>query len=367
MKSFAENLFRRLEWAQFGEYRDNYDELRFGPQKKMTCAEWVKWQGRRFARFWGYYHRSWLLQPNSSELHQWMELIPELEWLSNRLADDESRDLLVEIIAYRILGYKGVRLPLGTEEYRHKRTELKSLADPSDTIDIDFMGANLSRHDLSSYGISGGIYVRGVMTLFETEQYAHYPSGTAVQEGDVVIDGGGCYGDTAIYFANKAGTSGSVHTYEFIPSHLNIMHENLDLNPELKKRVIIVENALWNKSGQAVYVQDNGPASRVSMDKKEGFDSRTQTVTIDDYVAQSGLEKVDFIKMDIEGAEENALLGAAETIRAMRPKLAICLYHSPKDFVRLPRLLDQYCSDYKFYIKHATMHAEETVLFAKSD
>jgi hypothetical protein len=76
---------------------------------------------------------------------------------------------------------------------------------------------------------------------------------------------------------------------------------------------------------------------------------------------------VDFIKLDIEGAEEQALRGAEQTIRKMRPKMAVCLYHSPDDFVRLPRLLDEYCPNYKFYIKHATMHAEETVLFAKAD
>ncbi|MDD4735021.1 MAG: FkbM family methyltransferase [Kiritimatiellae bacterium] len=364
MKSFAEKLYRRLEWAQFAEYRDNYDEVRFGPQKPLTLIEWMKWQSRRFMRHWGYYHRSWMQRPNTDALHRWMNLIPELEWLSTRLADDESRDLLVEIIAYRIMGYKGVRLPLGTKEYKQKRTELKSLADPSDTIDIDFMGWTLSRHDLSSYGILGGLYVRGAVTLFEIEQYAHYPSETFVEEGDVVIDGGGCYGDTATYFANKAGASGAVHVFEFVPSNLEIMRKNLELNFDLEKRVTIAEKALWNRSGQSVYVRDNGPGSSVSMEHKDGFDTQTQTVTIDDYVAQTGLKKVDFIKMDIEGAEGNALLGAEHTIRSMHPKLAICLYHSPKDFVRLPRLIDQYCPDYRFYLKHATMHSEETVLFA---
>lgn len=366
MKSFAEKLYRRLEWAQFAEYRDNYDEVRFGPQKPLTLIEWMKWQSRRFMRHWGYYHRSWMQRPNTDALHRWMGLIPELEWLSTRLADDESRDLLVEIIAYRIMGYKGVRLPLGTKEYKQKRTDLKSLADSSDSIYIDFMGWTLSRHDLSSYGIHGGMYIRGAMTLFEIEQYAHYTSGTFVKKGDVVIDGGGCYGDTAIYFANKAGATGCVHTFEFVPSNLRIMKRNLDLNPELKQRVTVAENALWDTSDQAVYVKDNGPGSRVDMDAFDGFDLQTQTLAIDDYVKRNDIDRVDFIKMDIEGAEGKALTGAEHTIRTMKPKLAICLYHSPEDFVRLPRLLDQYCPDYKFNLKHATMHAEETVLFANA-
>jgi hypothetical protein len=72
----------------------------------------------------------------------------------------------------------------------------------------------------------------------------------------------------------------------------------------------------------------------------------------------------DFIKMDIEGAELETLKGAEQTIRRFRPKLAICLYHRPEDFVTIPRFLDRVLPQYQFAIGHFTIHAEETVLYA---
>ena len=68
--------------------------------------------------------------------------------------------------------------------------------------------------------------------------------------------------------------------------------------------------------------------------------------------------------MDIEGAELETLKGAEQTIRRFRPKLAICLYHRPEDFVTIPRFLDRVLPQYQFAIGHFTIHAEETVLYA---
>jgi FkbM family methyltransferase len=308
-----------------------------------------------------------MLRPDPCALSKWFSLIPDLEWFSKRLADDESRELLVDVIAYRIMGPTGVRLPYGTKEYRQKRSEMDGLSDPADKIDIHFNGMFICRHNLSSVGYPISLYIRNPMTGFGVEQYSHHQGGIFAEKGDVVIDGGGCYGDTALYFAHKVGGTGSVHVFEFVLSNLEILRKNLDLNPSLKQRVTIVQEALWNNSGTPIYVRDNGPASKVSLCKQLGYDTATTTCSIDHYVASGHLSSVDFIKLDIEGAEEQALRGAEQTIRKMRPKMAVCLYHSPDDFVRLPRLLDEYCPNYKFYIKHATMHAEETVLFAKAD
>jgi hypothetical protein len=62
--------------------------------------------------------------------------------------------------------------------------------------------------------------------------------------------------------------------------------------------------------------------------------------TIDKLVAQLGLPRVDFIKMDIEGSELQALAGAPQTIARFIPKLAIASYHKPEDPVRIPKLVE---------------------------
>lgn len=75
--------------------------------------------------------------------------------------------------------------------------------------------------------------------------------------------------------------------------------------------------------------------------------------------------RVDFIKMDIEGAELNALRGAKESIIKYHPVLAVCAYHKREDLLELPRYISSLCSKYKFYIRaYGGPYSIELVLFA---
>ena len=69
--------------------------------------------------------------------------------------------------------------------------------------------------------------------------------------------------------------------------------------------------------------------------------------------------------MDIEGAELLALEGAIKTIIKFRPKLAIAIYHSMSDFVAIPYWILNLNLGYEIFIGHYTIHAEETICFAK--
>jgi len=89
------------------------------------------------------------------------------------------------------------------------------------------------------------------------------------------------------------------------------------------------------------------------------------TVTIDSFVEQQKLLYIDFIKMDIEGAELNALIGAQETIKRFGPKLAVTVYHKQEDLCTIPHFLKMLRPDYELYLDHFTPTMEETVLFAR--
>ena len=68
--------------------------------------------------------------------------------------------------------------------------------------------------------------------------------------------------------------------------------------------------------------------------------------------------------LDVEGAEEHALNGARQTIKAHRPQLAVCIYHKKKDIYALPLFLDAMLEGYIYHIGHYHNQLNETVLYA---
>jgi hypothetical protein len=88
--------------------------------------------------------------------------------------------------------------------------------------------------------------------------------------------------------------------------------------------------------------------------------------TLDSFVKEKNLPRVDFIKADIEGAECAMLLGAAETIRKFRPKMALCIYHrASTDHWLVPETLLSICPNYRFHLKQYRDNHLETVLFCE--
>jgi FkbM family methyltransferase len=294
-----------------------------------------------------------------------------LEKLYTLLADHKSKRLLVQILAYRVMGHKKVKLPLNTPFFWDTLRELEHIVSPEDSIKLDYPDWTLSRMNLEKSGSPVELYLLPLCALtdFILKQYEYHSGNLSIKaaKGDTVIDAGACWGDTALYFANEVGRNGKVYSFEFIPGNLSILSKNLSLNPELCDLIQIIEHPLWSESGKTLYYIDRGPASKLSFDMLENGDGTAVTMTIDDLVKNRSIEKVDFIKMDIEGAELEALKGAIETIREHKPKLAIAIYHRLNDFVEIPEFINSLDLGYRLYIGHYTIHAEETILFCVSD
>lgn len=89
-----------------------------------------------------------------------------------------------------------------------------------------------------------------------------------------------------------------------------------------------------------------------------------QVVMVDSLDNVLGKKEVSFIKMDVEGAELEALQGAKNLIQRNAPKLAICVYHKLSDIYEIPQLLLEYNPNYIFYLRHYSFEEYETVLYA---
>jgi hypothetical protein len=88
------------------------------------------------------------------------------------------------------------------------------------------------------------------------------------------------------------------------------------------------------------------------------------TITLDDFVERSGIDRVGFVKADVEGSELRLLKGAGRSLARFAPRLAIAAYHREDDLVRLPRELQALRPGYRLHLAGFSPLEEETVLFA---
>jgi FkbM family methyltransferase len=362
---FFEEALQVISSNLYNDYEDNWDHIRYGENAAIK-KNYFRGKIQKVLNKRGYYHLTTVQHLISNSLQ-----INKFEYLYNNLESNNDRQLLLQVLAFRVLGHTKVKLPLNTPNYWAQLRALEELSDKSDSINPNFLHFSLYKLNLNkiNYPIEFYFTVAGILTDFIIKQYEYNKLDTIIkaEKGDFVIDGGGCWGDTALYFANEVGVNGRVFSFEFIPNNIKIFERNISLNKNLKENIELIRNPLWSDSKTKLYFKDYGPGSKVGFDKVNGLESECYTLSIDELVKQRNLPKVDFIKMDIEGAEINALKGSIETITKFKPKLAIALYHSAEDFKNIPVFLKELVPGYKFYFSHCSINLEESILFAKID
>jgi hypothetical protein len=278
--------------------------------------------------------------------------LAEWGWLYSILADDESRSTLVKVLAFHALGHRRIRFPLSTPSYWRAIQDMEKLCVPGDSIDTDV--CTIDRINLAIGDTPLSLYTtpQSAVAEFVLQQYCCKIAGGEIgaQAGDTVIDGGACWGDSTLMLALR---SERVIAVESDPANMIILRKNMALNPTLAGRISIDERALWSETGVSLARAGIGPGAGVGTGT-----GGPPSVAIDDL----GLDQLSFLKLDIEGTEVQTLLGAEQSLRKWKPRLAIAAYHHLSDLVSLPVYLSGF--GYKFYLRHFSVHAEETVLFA---
>lgn len=259
----------------------------------------------------------------------------------------------------------------------------------------------LSPTELVDIGISGGYYVviaawleKSHTEISQFLQKSNYPSDHILDLIDTSIsdDENQYFEFPALYRKNAAFIDGGCYdcgsSYKFAEwcggKYSSIMAFEPDPDSYAKCYRIIQDDPLPNfqlinaglssREGTAMFATNNAvdshivsselPAEYQIQTPKDNNKISISTVALDDIV---GDQIVGFIKMDIEGAELDALHGAKHTILRDKPLLAICVYHLRGDVFAIMDYLHELLPEYRFLLRHYGAYDCETVLYASVD
>lgn len=285
------------------------------------------------------------VRPNRGRINELEKYLFTLSILS----DEYSRRIYLKILA-RMLAVEfldndtATRLfPIWSDEFRKKYEHNK---------------ATVTLPDLKHPNDAGSRII--LPETFWTPAY-NYHDICCVEENDVVFDIGAWIGDTAYVFSQKMKGTGMIYGFEPMPQNYDLLAENLHLIPNLK----IYNMGLGKEDGVLNFIFPEWGAASGSSTCDINGEYPVKIKTLDNFVKENNIEKVDFIKADIEGAECDMLIGATETIRKFHPKLAICIYHRGLiDHYEVPNVILSIRQDYEFFIEAFKDGLTETVLFA---
>src|SRR5574344_825638 len=180
----------------------------------------------------------------------------------------------------------------------------------------------------------------------------------SISSDEVLFDCGAFTGDTIedfVTFTNRKYKK----IVAFEPDEKNVKRLNAFRNNKIEN-VVVIQKATGDKNGKVSFL-NNGNLSSKNVDVIDSSDELSvDIVRLDNYIDYHPT----LIKMDIEGAELNSLIGATQIIKTQKPKLAICIYHMPFDFYEIPKFLKSLVPEYKFKVRQHEPGFCETVLYA---
>lgn len=172
-----------------------------------------------------------------------------------------------------------------------------------------------------------------------------------------IIDCGAYTGDTIEEFKRKRPhhCTDDYKIYAFEPEKNGFMKlKNAYADDE---RIIPINAATHSFDGEIGFNSGDGELSAINL----GGGVTVKCRAIDSVIKK---QKIDFIKMDVEGSELETLKGAAVRIKKDKPVLAVCIYHKQEDFWTIPKFIKSLNNNYRFFLRPHTSIPTELVLFA---
>lgn len=190
--------------------------------------------------------------------------------------------------------------------------------------------------------------------MFLEEQQYFDPNLIQYEDEEVFVDGGCLNFLTSKQLLKVCDTVKGIYAFE--PDPISAKRCNEEAQKTGFKNYTIIEKGLYSTETKLHFNSLGNGCSAIT----EAGECTVEVAAIDTAIK----DKVTFIKMDIEGAELEALIGAQDTITQYKPKLAISVYHRKEDIIDIPLYIKKLVPEYKLFLRHYSNHAGETVLYA---
>lgn len=201
------------------------------------------------------------------------------------------------------------------------------------------------------------------VTAVRENQYFEFPE--LYRQGQAFVDAGSYDGADTLKFIEWAGGNYS-KIYLFEPDKRNYNHCKSVIRSQNIKNVEMFQAGLSDHTGESHFAAASNAGSYLLSSQKDGSITRPDTeravipiYRLDDVVDTT----IGMIKMDIEGAEFDALHGAAMTIQRDKPLLAVCIYHRQGDMLAIMDYLHILVPEYRFWLRHYGPSGTDTVLY----
>jgi FkbM family methyltransferase len=268
----------------------------------------------------------------------------ELLQVYNLLSDNKSRDIFVSRIALFVQG----------ADFKSFRKFITKLSDIRNSQNTNFQECMKS-------------------TNYDSESYLQFNNDLIqLENNEVLVDGGAFTGDSTLEFIKATERHKLSYKKIFCFEPDPKIFIELQKNTEKYRNILYKPFGLWSHSTTLKFGDSNilRPGStRIITDNYTNDNLSCATPGITEISTTSidqefNNEQVTIIKMDIEGAEIEALQGAIKTIKSCKPKLVISAYHKRNDLFEIPLLIHEMVPSYKIFYRHFSTNFGETTLFA---
>ncbi len=254
------------------------------------------------------------------------------------------------------------KLDIKNQEYEHFKLTATLFKDHSEELQWLYQNLNDYRSKKVLYSVLKNWYQYDMTVLepCQEKNYNHYFDLDLVScQNEVFVDLGAYIGDTIFDYIHNYGEKSyqKIYAYEISDDILPYLKKNTEHLPNIE-----IRNKAVTNQNETLYLSENTNDSSANSVMEQGS-KPIEAVSLDEDIE----EEITTIKMDIEGSEQKALMGAKNHIRKNHPKLLISVYHNLEDIWKIPKMIEEMSENtYQYYLRYygGSVYPTEIILIA---